>query len=747
MLNLRKKAKYVFTAELLSVMTQSLDRLSANYTIDGAEAVVNFQSEGEPEPQQYHIRITPMSEIEGRQETPNVAEGIGWGPEGPPPGIGNASRLNMKKKAMCINTPTFLHLAEQAGVDLSNTDPEVLDDVIHTGIFGACLDSSDQELLFDSQLRDLATQMIKTIVTKFDLSSFDTFGSVELNKMFDTLQPLTNAFIARQEVVRSTPEFKQHYDEYNRELQFPTDPETGYITGPSTLPSNEYLDQIKQRWESPLGIASKLNMKKSAGSYLTPEGQRIFEEAQLDPTTIFLPDPDVLGILSYIAGNSARTLRDLLDDVDEFSANPEEDAALFTEAWQQAKEDGYVVDEEGPEYTLNLSELPKNLPPGIAIRLNMTKKVAGDIEDPEDRNISMFPDSIEGKAEVGKYILPFAQRGVYDFGGSEGPLESIWVGEERVPLEYKNVFVVDPREPREISEKEMQYYFEHPDELPDAFQGDLTKKLSLPPKSYINISGVLHTMGDPSLGHHENYGEFEIHDKDEGYDIKFDEDYDYIVYNAIIDNIDNALLPGGIFNLSDYSSPKPVRAAIASLINHRGYRKIYEHTEKSDEPMAGGMTVYPVYQVILQKPEEPVQDLPGNLPPGIASKLNMTKKALEIGGETFPDALKFKDDTTSSFDVETSIQSIYSEAISFVVTHVWNGLRAQGIIGPDDVNVIQEDVDKARFSNVSSLVRQLMEEGWFKYLEQTSDMKLRSDLQLQQQVFNAIQTAIKEGAA
>ncbi|KKM73656.1 hypothetical protein LCGC14_1408270, partial [marine sediment metagenome] len=53
-LALRKKAKYVFTAELLSVMTQGLERLSANYTVDGAEAVVNFQSEGEPEPQQYH---------------------------------------------------------------------------------------------------------------------------------------------------------------------------------------------------------------------------------------------------------------------------------------------------------------------------------------------------------------------------------------------------------------------------------------------------------------------------------------------------------------------------------------------------------------------------------------------------------------------------------------------------------------------------------------------------------------------
>lgn len=80
-------------------MTQGLDRLSVNSTVDGVEAVVNFQSESEQEPQPYHIRITPMADIELRQETIGERGDYNWGPEGPPPGITNAVRLNMKKEA------------------------------------------------------------------------------------------------------------------------------------------------------------------------------------------------------------------------------------------------------------------------------------------------------------------------------------------------------------------------------------------------------------------------------------------------------------------------------------------------------------------------------------------------------------------------------------------------------------------------------------------------------------------------
>lgn len=140
---------------------------------------------------------------------------------------------------------------------------------------------------------------------------------------------------------------------------------------------------------------------------------------------------------------------------------------------------------------------------------------------------------------------------------------------------------------------------------------------------------------------------------------------------------------------------------------------------------------------------------PEGPPPGIAnaSKLNMKKKALEIGGESFPDALKFKEETVSPLDVATDVQELYRDAESFVINYTWSGLRENGIIGPDDANVIQEDADKVRFSDTSALVNQFIEEGWFKYLEQSDNMKLKSDPELQQQIYDSIQTAIKEEGA
>lgn len=142
---------------------------------------------------------------------------------------------------------------------------------------------------------------------------------------------------------------------------------------------------------------------------------------------------------------------------------------------------------------------------------------------------------------------------------------------------------------------------------------------------------------------------------------------------------------------------------------------------------------------------------PEGPPPGIsnARKLNMKKKALDIGGETFPDALKFKDETGFTdlkFDSAESVPDIFRHAENFVIDYIWAGLQAHGIVGPDDANVIQEDADKIRFSNASSLVHELTEEGWFKYIEQTPYADLKVDPSLQQKIYNAIKSTINEGA-
>lgn len=148
-----------------------------------------------------------------------------------------------------------------------------------------------------------------------------------------------------------------------------------------------------------------------------------------------------------------------------------------------------------------------------------------------------------------------------------------------------------------------------------------------------------------------------------------------------------------------------------------------------------------------ENPSEGYSWGPEGPPPGIANavKLNMKKEALEIGGETFPDVLKFKEDSIPEANLEESALDVYGKAENFIINYIWRGLQVQGIIGPDDINVVQTDVDKVQFNSTSSLINQLMEEGWFKFLEQSSSEQLKADPDLQQKIYNAIKTAIKEG--
>ena len=247
--------------------------------------------------------------------------------------------------------------------------------------------------------------------------------------------------------------------------------------------------------------------------------------------------------------------------------------------------------------------------------------------------------------------------------------------------------IVDEQPPKETTQHQRD----------NAIIADLDKPIQLPPKPFIFLKDIT-----PYLTNHD----------------------------IVVDNIDRALLPGGTTFIS---SGKESVDPYVDLLTAKGYQITSDITTEAygDEEKDRDRSV------ILQKP--------GNLPEGIAFNLTMKKKALEIGGVEFPDALKFKEETTSPLDVETDVQKLYKDAESFIINYIWSGLAAEGIVGPDDANVIQTDVDKVQFSSASSLVNQLMQEGWFTYLELSYDMKLRTDSQLQQQIFNAIQNAITEG--
>jgi len=233
-----------------------------------------------------------------------------------------------------------------------------------------------------------------------------------------------------------------------------------------------------------------------------------------------------------------------------------------------------------------------------------------------------------------------------------------------------------------------------PDDHPGTINANLDEPVQLPPKPFISLKDIT-----PYLHNEE----------------------------VVIDNIDHALLPGGtVFISSTHEAVDPY----VDLLTAKGYQQV---SDISTEPFSDGD--YDRSIILRKSGELPKESL----------KLIMKKTALEIGGETFPDALKFKD-PISEFNIERTIGEIYQKAETFVVGYIWAGLQDHGIVGPDDANVIQEDADRLRFNSASSLVHQLMEEGWFKYLEFAQDTNLKDDPELQQSVFNSIQNSIEEGA-
>jgi len=85
---------------------------------------------------------------------------------------------------------------------------------------------------------------------------------------------------------------------------------------------------------------------------------------------------------------------------------------------------------------------------------------------------------------------------------------------------------------------------------------------------------------------------------------------------------------------------------------------------------------------------------------------------------------------------------MYKEAESFVINYIWSGLSEQGVTGPDGANVIQEDADKIRFSEASTLVNQFLDEGFSMYINQSNNPVLQESAELRQSLYNAIKNAI-----
>jgi 2'-5' RNA ligase len=122
---------------------------------------------------------------------------------------------------------------------------------------------------------------------------------------------------------------------------------------------------------------SKLNLRKIAGSYLTPKGKLLLSESGESSAPsgdmFYLPEPNLVGILAYVAGNSGRTLSKLISDFEEF-ANSEEEVDDIIDVWNDALQQGYIVSEEGPELNpTTIEDIVENNKNLYSSKLNLRK--------------------------------------------------------------------------------------------------------------------------------------------------------------------------------------------------------------------------------------------------------------------------------------------------------------------------------------------------------------------------------------
>ena len=625
-----------------------------------------------------------MLDIDSRLDAAGLRGDYSWGPEGPPPGITNAVRLNMKKKAdiveedweaqydgaleepQALETPQDLETLRDV-VRNPNTPPEILaqlsedkDVKIRLGI--ARNPNTPPEILAQlstdeaNYVRFMVAQNPNTSPEILAQLSEDENQSVRASVTYNPNVPKELLSIIREK----DREFYSDNPEYMEEAGFPKDfkitdgYDFGATEGDLFAPGLTNVDDYVGDTAHPGTIIADLDKPMQ----LPPK-----PFISLKDVTPYLGNPDIVannidnallpGGTVFISAN--RIAVDPYIDLLTAKGYQLVSAPIFTDETFSVEELKKEMENKGSIEHLQHRSIILTKPGQLTeetSKLNMKKKAEWSVDDSnEPWEPPIDPDSLEREF---KELFP-------DFGkGMWGILDPYWNDDD----------------------------------------------LNIPP----NI--LLEALDEGQAVILKFKGEYTIHLLNQflGEDM-------YMTPNQAL--ITHLLDSGKLHKIS--------KGGYEVLTSDKAFESVKEFLDN-----------------LISENDNTQFDLPENLPPGIATKLNM-KKALEIGGVEFPDTLKFKEETISPLDVETNVQELYKDAESFVINYIWSGLAVEGIISPDDVNVIQTDVDKVQFSSASSLVNQLMQEGWFAYLKLSYDTKLRADPQLQQQIFNTIQNAIIEG--
>jgi len=126
-------------------------------------------------------------------------------------------------------------------------------------------------------------------------------------------------------------------------------------------------------------------------------------------------------------------------------------------------------------------------------------------------------------------------------------------------------------------------------------------------------------------------------------------------------------------------------------------------------------------------------------------RLSLKKRALDIGGEEFPDVIKYpphwrtgvpsKPPETTPGTLERTMVRNAEDSIYF---YIKDHLKDYGLDygKPDDLNIIQTAPDKIEFNPESPIIQKLFYDGWFEYLDTMAPLYVKENIDVQEILLN-----------
>lgn len=184
-----------------------------------------------------------------------------------------------------------------------------------------------------------------------------------------------------------------------------------------TITDGEFDEAKRLGWsltqlmrEKGKGKAFRLNMKKKAKTFLTQKGYDTFKRLR---ETEGEELPELYGLLGTFKDIPSMTVQELVNELKISGQSPEAIEEML-ETWRVAHEQGLLLTEEDLPVEGEEFDLPGNMPPGIANKLNMRKDAEGDVTGPGgdewEYQWTSGPSPTKDEPQKRKHRFPFRNK-------------------------------------------------------------------------------------------------------------------------------------------------------------------------------------------------------------------------------------------------------------------------------------------------------------------------------------------------